>query len=130
MMWDYSAVILGEFLEQAHCIEILNLSWNRITSCGGVQIFKGIKIGRWLRTANLAYNSLGKSDSSGFVESVQSAINEEVLRHLDLSYNRMKSNVCEKLGMLIHDNHSLYGIHMEGNEWYVDKYGFIQTDQK
>ena len=78
----------------------------------------------------MAYNSLGKSDSFDFVESVQSAINEEVLRHLDLSYNRMKKVIWEKLGMLIYDNHTLYGIHMEGNEAYVDKYGFIQTDIK
>lgn len=32
--------------------------------------------------------------------------------------------------MLIFDNHSLYGIHMEGNECYVDKFGYIQVDQK
>ena len=130
MMWDYSALILSEYLELAHSLEVINLSWNRITSYGGTKIFEGIKVGRWLRSANLAYNSLGKSDSFALVESVQSAIWEEVLRHLDLSYNRMKKAVCEKLGMLIYDNHSLYGIHMEGNEWYVDKYGYIQVDQK
>lgn len=76
----------------------------------------------------MAYNLLGKSDTFKFVESVQLAINEETLKHLDLSYNRMKKGVCEKLAMLIMDNHTLYGLHMEGNQCYVDKFGFIQVD--
>lgn len=90
MMGDFSAVILHEYLEQAHSLQVLNLSWNRISSYGGTKIFQGIKAGSSVRSVNMAYNSLGKSDSFEFVESVQSAVNEEVLRHLDLSYNRMK----------------------------------------
>ena len=130
MMGDFSAATLGEFMEQAHSLEVLNVSWNRITSFGGTKIFEGARLGRSARTINISYNLLGKSDSFVFVEAVQLAINEENLRHLDLSYNRMRQGVWEKLGMLIFDNHTLYGIHMEGNDWYVDKYGFIRVDKK
>ena len=42
----------------------------------------------------------------------------------------MSKIVWEKLGMLIMDNHTLYGLHMEGNEWYIDKFGFINVDNK
>lgn len=90
MMGDFSAATLADYLEQAHSLEILNLSWNRITSFGGTKLFEGARIGRSMRNINISYNLLGKSDNFSFVEAVQLAINEENLRHLDLSYNRMK----------------------------------------
>jgi NLR family CARD domain-containing protein 3 len=129
MMADFSAYALGEYLDHAHYIQVLNLGWNRITSFGGTRIFQGIREGRSCRSINFSYNLLGKSESFELVESVQLAISEETVKHLDLSFNRMSLAVSEKLGMLIMDNHSLYGIHMEGNKWYVDKFGFIQTDK-
>lgn len=128
LMSDVSCFELSEFIESAQSLEILNLSWNRITSFGGTRIFEGIREGRSCRNINMAYNSLGKQDSFTFVEAVQSAINEETLKHLDLSYNRMKKCVCERFAMLIMDNHTLYGLHMEGNECYVDKFGFLLVD--
>ena len=88
-MGDYSSLELGEFLDHAESLEILNLSWNRITGIGGQRIFEGLRLGRACRSVNMGYNSLGKQDTFGFVESVQLAINEETIKHLDLSYNRM-----------------------------------------
>ena len=116
MMADYSATELSKFLAHSQTMEVLNLSWNRITSYGGTNIFEGLREGRSCRSVNISYNSLGKQESFLFVEAFQLAVNEDNIKHVDLSYNRMKKAVCDKLGKLIIENHTLYGIHLEGNE--------------
>lgn len=93
MMGDFSAIVLGDFLEHAISLELLDLSWNRITSYGGTKIFQGLKAGCSVRSVNIAYNLLGKSSTFEFVEAVQLAVNEDNLKHLDLSYNRMNKVV-------------------------------------
>lgn len=130
LMGDFAAFELGQYLKHAQNLEILNLSWNRITPEGGVRIFEGLREGRSCRSWNISYNSLGRHNTFAFVEAVQCALNEDTIKHLDLSFNRIKKKVCEKFGNLIMDNNSLFGLHLEGNEWYVDKYGFIQVDEK
>lgn len=93
LMGDFSSIELGEFLDHAESLEILNLSWNRITAIGGQRIFEGIRQGRSCRSINMGYNSLGKQDTFGFVEAVQLALNEDTIKHLDLSFNRMNKTV-------------------------------------
>lgn len=130
MMGDFSAIVLGEYVEHTMSLEILDLSWNRITSFGGAKLFEGLRPCQSIRSVNISYNLLGNSNNFNFVEACQCVINEDNLKHLDLSYNKMSKMLCEKLGMLIYDNHTLYGIHMEGNSCYVDKFGFINVDDK
>lgn len=43
------------------------------------------------------------------------ACNNKVLRHVDLSYNSMDTKECEIFGATIHENHTLWGLHMIGN---------------
>jgi len=129
MMGDLSAWVLGEYLGHAESLQVLDLGWNRISTLGGAKIFEGIREGRSCRNINMPFNLLGKSDSFEFVEAVQLAVNEENIKHLDFSFNRMSQAVWEKFGLLIMENHTLYGLHMEGNEWYIDKNGFIQAKE-
>merc|ERR1719487_199614 len=49
----------------------------------------------------------------------------ETLFHLDLSYNGIAFKDCEILAERIRGNHTLFGIHMAGNEARVDDAGFI-----
>lgn len=42
----------------------------------------------------------------------------------------MDKNECEKFGETIHDNHTLWGLHMMGNDCILDSMGFIRTDVK
>lgn len=58
------------------------------------------------------------------------AVNKGILRHLDLSYNSMDKNECEIFGKLIENNHTLWGLHMMGNECVVDSLGFIRAGVK
>ena len=89
MMSDFSATVLGEFFEHSIYLEIPDLNWNRISSYGGTKIFQGLKFGRSVHSVNISYNLLGKSSSFEFVEAVQLAANDDNLKRLDLSYNRM-----------------------------------------
>lgn len=58
------------------------------------------------------------------------AVNKGLLKHLDISYNSMDKEECKKFGELIHDNHSLWGLHIMGNECLMDSMGFVRTEYK
>ena len=49
------------------------------------------------------------------------------LVHLDLSNNNLSLSLCVKFGEMIENNHSLYGLHMHGNDCYMDGFGFIKV---
>jgi NLR family CARD domain-containing protein 3 len=42
----------------------------------------------------------------------------------------MDKNECTKLGETIYENHTLWGLHMMGNDCVLDSLGFIRTDYK
>jgi hypothetical protein len=56
------------------------------------------------------------------------AINKGLLRHVDISYNSMDKAECIKFGEIIYENHSLWGLHLMGNECILDSMGFVRTD--
>ena len=47
------------------------------------------------------------------------------LIHLDISHNNLSKIDCEYLSKEIKDNHSILGIHVDGNEMYIDALGFL-----
>ena len=47
------------------------------------------------------------------------------LIHLDISHNNLSKIDCEYLSKEIKDNHSILGIHVDGNEMYIDSLGFL-----
>lgn len=58
------------------------------------------------------------------------ACNNKNLKHVDISYNSMNEKECEIFGEIIHDNHTLWGLHMLGNECLLDSMGFIKVGIK
>jgi hypothetical protein len=53
-------------------------------------------------------------------------VNKGFLKHLDISYNSMDKDECAIFGKTIIDNHTLWGLHMLGNECVVDSMNFIR----
>ena len=47
------------------------------------------------------------------------------LVHLDISHNNLSTIDCEHLSKEIKDNHSILGIHVDGNKMYIDALGFL-----
>jgi hypothetical protein len=58
------------------------------------------------------------------------AVNKGIIRHLDISYNSLDKNECEKFAETIYDNHTLWGLHIMGNECVLDSLGFVRTHFK
>ena len=48
------------------------------------------------------------------------------LVHLDLSYNSFERRELEVIGEALKENHTLMGLHIEGNEGRLDPQGFIK----
>ncbi len=48
------------------------------------------------------------------------------LLHLDLSNNNFNPEQSRHLKEAVRENHTLYGLHFEGNAGFVDSRGFIQ----
>ena len=117
--WDK----MQSYIEIADGLIVLNLRWNNIGAKGAMKIFKAIDLGSKLCNLDLGYNKIGNSDIFDLDD-----MNIENLKHLDLSYNRLSKKVWEKFAEYIHDNHTLYGLHMQGNECYVDNFGFVHID--
>lgn len=46
--------------------------------------------------------------------------------HLDIRHNNIKWNEMEIMAEGLKSNHSILGIHVKGNEAWVDSWGFIR----
>lgn len=77
-----------------------------------------------------SFNQFGIKRNGVFGIKMGEACNNGTLRHVDLSYNSMDQNECEKFGEIIHDNHTLWGLHMMGNSCLLDSMGFIRLQIK
>ena len=56
--------------------------------------------------------------------------NSGYLVHIDLSDTSMDANECKIFGETIKENHTLWGLHMMGNDCYVNSMGFVRNDIK
>ena len=123
---DKSWKILSSYLENAYSMVKVNLKWNQISSQGCIKLWEGILKGNSIKNLNLSYNWLGRNDSIEFLQSIVSIINSTLV-HLDISHNNLSLPIWRNLGELIENNHSLYGLHIHGNDWYIDGFGFIRV---
>jgi Ran GTPase-activating protein (RanGAP) involved in mRNA processing and transport len=49
------------------------------------------------------------------------------LVHLDISHNNIPREDCEHLAHCVKSNHTILGIHVDGNEMTIDSLGFLHT---
>ena len=52
------------------------------------------------------------------------------LLHLDISYNNLNYIDCKAISEHIKNNHTILGIHVDGNDMYTDEFGFVYPIQK
>ena len=52
------------------------------------------------------------------------------LLHLDISYNNINTLDGKAISEHIKDNHTILGIHVDGNDMYVDEFGFVYPIEK
>ena len=88
----------------------------------GIQENFGIKI------LNLGWNTIGNFQSKSFAEKLSSVLKDDNIIHLDISHNNLGKESCSIISQGLASNHTLYGIHVEGNECFIDAKGFMQIE--
>lgn len=109
----------------------LRLLWNNITGKGGNKLADSLKSNTQLRVLDLSWNALGSCCSPGEVGTQwgHALAENKTLQHLDLSFCQLRPVDSMNLAGLLKQNHSIYGIHMQGNEGCrVDSLGFIRVE--
>lgn len=124
------AVAIADFLAGAYHLKTLRVGWNKIKSKGGIAIAEALKDNQRLVLFDGSFNQFGIKRNGEFGIKMGEACNKGILRHIDISYNSMDKLECQKFGETIHDNHTIWGLHMMGNDCLVDSMGFVRTGVK
>ena len=126
---DSAAKYFKQMLIRNKTLKVLDLHWNNFGSKGGSDIFEGIAENHSLHTLDLSWNSIGKNKTCS--EIIGRALKKNTsLLHLDLSYNSLTDEDCGLIGEYLNSNHTLIGIHMNGNACTIDAKGFIHVSMK
>lgn len=123
---DSAAEALGLMIEKNNKIKILDLHWNRIRGAGAVAFFNGLQRNNTLKQLDLSWNAMGREDSLEVTKAMGEALNTNTkLMHLDISYNHFTIGECKLLGEGLLNNHTILGLHVEGNCCTLDSRGFL-----
>lgn len=77
---------------------------------------------------NLGWNTIGNFQSKLFAEKLSQTFKDDNLIHLDISHNNLSKESCSIIAQGLAGNHSLFGLHVEGNECAVDPQGYLQIE--
>jgi hypothetical protein len=127
------------YLLSAHAkLKSLDVSWNEFHGPGAHALLKGLhnnSCSLSLARLNLAWNRLGsgynadqkrKDDAERSARLLGNVFSDgDRLFHIDISYNGFIADHCGILAAGLLHNHTLFGIHLVGNEATVDDLGFV-----
>ena len=114
---------IAEMISTNSNIAKIDLHWNNFQDV--VQLFDALVANTGLVELDLSWNRLGKLPANA--DPIAKALMENAtLRHLDLSHNELTQDQMLAISAGLEANHSIYGIHMFGNQCDVDSKGFIQ----
>ncbi|OQS07079.1 hypothetical protein THRCLA_00913, partial [Thraustotheca clavata] len=117
---------IAKLLDENAKIEELYLSWNKIRGIGAQRLVEAIGYHSSLRVLDLSWNSLNSCSGHTIASALATALaNNKVLMHLDLSNNGLDYEDCTILANALNSNHTVLGLHMVGNQAYVDSKGFV-----
>ncbi|GMI30831.1 hypothetical protein TeGR_g3632 [Tetraparma gracilis] len=129
---DDGAQTIAQMVRKSKNLTTLDLSWNNIRRAGAVALFKAIGgEGGILQSLDIGYNAIGSTQDleREAVKALARCINPEPngcsLTHLNVSHNQMTEEDCMILGKALTLNHTLMGIHVEGNSGFLDSRGFL-----
>ncbi len=116
---------LAECLSENDTLEELYLHYNKIQGDGSVTLFNALVKNTYLKVLDLSWNSLGANEK-GLAESFFNLFSKNNdLVHCDFSYNNINYETTVKASEGLKFNHSIYGLHWNGNQGYVDTDGFL-----
>ncbi|CAI2385704.1 unnamed protein product [Moneuplotes crassus] len=136
------ATSVAQILYKSCFIVCLNLSWNNIQAKGGMHIFESLKENQSLQILDLSFNPIGnygekdiKHKNKGrrkkvTPQTVSRSLSEmfaenQTLRHCNFSNCRFSENQCDEISIGLNQNHTIFGLHMVGNEMNTNALGFL-----
>ena len=92
-------------------------------------MFYSLKDNTTLKYLDVSWNPLGNKNQSELARAMSEALHaNRHLFHLNISYIYLTASSLEVIAESLRLNHTLYGIHIEGNEGYIDANGFLIPD--
>ena len=126
------AMTIAKMLKKSKNLTSLDLSWNNIRREGAAALFKSIDGESNLVSLDIGYNAIGSSmdtDRDGVKALARCLKGKDgetcSLTHLNVSHNQMGEADCKMLSKALLTNHTLMGIHVEGNSGFIDSRGFL-----
>ncbi|CAJ1374715.1 unnamed protein product, partial [Effrenium voratum] len=123
--------VLGAMIGDLKFLRVLDLHWNSFNGLGAFKLLEGLYDNRAgggrLSRVDLSWNRLGTGAKHCSPAKMLSDVlaNNDNLFHLDISYNSMGIEDCSVIAAGLRRNHTLFGLHVAGNEAFVDELGFL-----
>jgi len=128
-----SGPALGTLVSEGARLTSLDTSGNMLQGDGGCALLRGVytsdRHGGRLRHLDLSWNCLGQGPHHELVAGTLGSIFRDcaMLLHLDISYNNFGAEDCSLLADCLIQNHTLWGLHVEGNAAVLDADGFLHV---
>ena len=123
---DLSCKAIAAFINDTFYLLSVNLHWNTIRSEGATIILQSVMHNGNIKVLDLSWNTIGASKSKSFPGQMAELLStQENLVHLDISNNRLSSQDCTVIARGLSENHTLWGMHIIGNDAKIDAKGFI-----
>ena len=151
---DGGAKVISTFIEKSDCLEILQLHWNKIRSKGAIMLAKSMKKNKTIKVLDISFNSFGSGgirhcfitddlkkeedvhfDKRHYLDKFECSesawkwrktfMKNRTLIHADISFNGFSAEDMMAIGDGLRENHTLLGLHVEGNYAKMDSLGFI-----
>ena len=132
---DVGLAGLTELIDMSNTkVRELRLNWNKITAKGGLMLAQALHNNKHIKSLNLGWNNIGvvtkKMEKSQIGRGWGQALTENTsLLHLDLSFNKIDQYETQILSEKLKKNHTLLGIHYQGNEGRIDSLGFLNVKE-
>ena len=121
-----SAKELRTLLDGNITLKVLDLHWNSLRGAGAVELLKGLAKNNTLEALDASWNALGRDENMEVIKALEKVFGENTsLLHLDLSNNYFTLEECTLLADSLNCNHTILGLHMDGNDCSVDSKGFL-----
>ena len=121
-----AGIVLADMLDYNNYIEILDLQWNFIRASEALLFFQSVKNNCGIKILDMSWNSLGQDKITQSIQAIGECLaSNETLYHVDLSHNKYSLHDCKILSEKLKYNHTIYGLHFEGNYGKIDALGHI-----
>lgn len=92
---------------------------------GGIEIINAVKENFTMKMLDIGWNAIGSFRYKQFAECLAKLFTEENLIHIDISHNNLNYECCKIMAKGLANNHTLIGIHADGNNCLIDSKGFM-----